>query len=182
MQTSLEKLSQARQWLSEAKTLEDVKHIANIAEAARVYARAAKLGLEAQNEAAEIKLRAERMAGEMLAQLDHGNEGRPKLFHAGIVSEYSEVLQEQEIPNTTAHRWQKIAEVPERSFENYIEERKEAGDEITTAGALRLSNVHVSNNSGINEWYTPPEYIASANIVMEELILIQLPVIKRMKL
>ena len=40
-----------------------VNRFYDIAEAARTYARAAKLGLEAANHAAEVKLRAERKAG-----------------------------------------------------------------------------------------------------------------------
>ena len=31
MQSSIEKLSQARQWLAEAKTMDDVKHIIDVA-------------------------------------------------------------------------------------------------------------------------------------------------------
>ena len=67
--TSIERLSTARQALIEARSLDDILQIRDIAEAARTYARAAKLGLDSQNEAAEIKLRAERKAGEILKQL-----------------------------------------------------------------------------------------------------------------
>jgi hypothetical protein len=55
--SSIEKLSIARQLLAEAKDMGDILHIRDIAEAARVYAKAAKLGLENQNEAAEVKIR-----------------------------------------------------------------------------------------------------------------------------
>ena len=51
---ALARLSAATTALAEARTLEDVKQILDIAEAARTYARAAKLGLEAANHAAEI--------------------------------------------------------------------------------------------------------------------------------
>ena len=67
--SSIEKLSIARSMLADAKSLDDILHIRDIAEAARVYAQAAKLGLENQNEAAEVKIRAERKAGEMLAKM-----------------------------------------------------------------------------------------------------------------
>jgi len=62
-------LETACRLLAEARTLDEVKAIADLAEAARVYARQARLGLEAQNDAAEIRLRAERRAGELLATL-----------------------------------------------------------------------------------------------------------------
>lgn len=66
---ALAQLGAATTALAQAKTLEEVKRIRDIAQAAHTYAQAAKLGLEAQNHAAEIKLRAERKAGELLAQL-----------------------------------------------------------------------------------------------------------------
>ncbi len=70
--TTLVKLEGAVKALAEARTLEEVKHVHDIATAAAEYARAARLGLEAQNHAAEIKLRAERKAGELLAGLERG--------------------------------------------------------------------------------------------------------------
>src|SRR3990167_944596 len=105
---ALAKLSKATQMLAEAKTLTEVKSILDIAEAARVYAKAAKLGIEAANHAAEVKLRAERKAGEMLAQLERGKPG-PKELHSNLEynsSAYRAVLDEQKIPTTAAHRWQ----------------------------------------------------------------------------
>ena len=85
---------------------------------ARTYARAAKLGLEAANHAAEVKLRAERKAGELLGQLeraphDRGNQHVAK-FQPGIQpeSEYRAVLTDSDIAPTTAHRCQTVAQVP----------------------------------------------------------------------
>lgn len=137
----LAKLSAATRALAEARTLDQVKHIMDVAEAARTYARAAKLGLEAANHAAEVKLRAERKAGELLAQLERSNGGRPteNSFQAGTsFSEYREVLTENDIAPTTAHRWQTVATVPDEVFEELIAETVNAGDkELTSALALR---------------------------------------------
>lgn len=167
--SSLEKLTQARQWLAEAKTMDDVKHIIDIAEAARVYSRAAKLGLEAQNEAAEIKIRAERKAGEMLAQLERGG-GQPyqSTFNSVLKvdkSEYKEVLDDQNINYMTANRWQVIAELPEETFEEKIAETREHEKELTTGGILRAAKeykrqekyIEVSNNGKLapssDQWH-----------------------------
>lgn len=59
----LARLSAAARMLAEAKTLDEIKQVHDIATAAATYARAAKIGLEAQNHAAEIKLSAERRGG-----------------------------------------------------------------------------------------------------------------------
>ena len=141
MTNELVKLDQATRMLAEAKTLEEIKTILDVAEAARVYARAAKLGLEAYNHAAEIKVRAERKAGEMLAQLERSPGGQPTHSNMERVekSEYSEVLAENEIPTTTAFRWQSLANMPEEEFNEHIEETR--GERpITTSGILREIN------------------------------------------
>ena len=139
----LAKLSAATRALAEARTLDQVKHIMDVAEAARTYARAAKLGLEAANHAAEVKLRAERKAGELLGQLERNEQGgdrRSSKFQAGILKddEYTTVLTENDIAPTTAHRWQTVATVPDEVFEELIAETVNAGDkELTSALALR---------------------------------------------
>ena len=70
-------LDQARHAIATAESMDEVKDIRDKAEAARKYAESASLGLEAQNYAAEVKLRAERKAGELIAQLKlHGGDRR----------------------------------------------------------------------------------------------------------
>jgi len=63
-------LTQARQALTLAKSIDEVKDIKDKAEALRAYAKQAGMGLQMQNDCAEIKLRAERRAGELLAEMD----------------------------------------------------------------------------------------------------------------
>lgn len=60
MNNALAKLDIATRMLAEVRTVDEAKDIIDLAEAARVYARQVDLGLEAQNHAAEIKLRAQR--------------------------------------------------------------------------------------------------------------------------
>lgn len=133
----LVQLSKATQMLAEAKSLNEVKKILDIAEAARVYARAAKLGLEAYNHAAEVKVRAERKAGEMLAQLERGKTGPKELSNKPLTnSPYREVLREHSINDMTASRWQQLASLPEQEFERRVEETRGEAP-ITTTGLVR---------------------------------------------
>lgn len=138
--TTLVKLEGAVRALAEARTLDEVKHVHDIATAAAEYARAARLGLEAQNHAAEIKLRAERKAGELLAGLERNQGERSDLTssNAGKSSEYKEVLEDTGTPYQAAHRWQKIAALPDETFEQFIAETVERRAELTTTGALRI--------------------------------------------
>lgn len=145
--SSIQKLGIARQLLAEAKNLDDVLHIRDIAEAARVYAQAAKLGLENQNEAAEVKIRAERKAGEMLARMPK-NEGAK-----GTGSNQYEVrsldvtapptLEELGIEKMQSSRWQTIASLPVEVFEEHITETKAEGRELTTAGVIRVAKTEL---------------------------------------
>jgi N6-adenosine-specific RNA methylase IME4 len=140
MTNALAKLDKATQMLAEAKSLDEVKNIMDIAEAARTYARAAKLGLEAQNHAAEICITAKRKAGGFLSKLDRSTPQTAKINSMrGIDSEYSEAIKEAGISPQDADRWQQISDVPEETFKKYIETTKEDWREITQAGALRIA-------------------------------------------
>jgi N6-adenosine-specific RNA methylase IME4 len=127
-------LTQAHRAIAEARGLDDIKDIRDKAEAVRKYAQSAGMGLDIQNHAAEVKLRAERKAGELLTQLQlHGGdrksqkaEDRPKLEDIGITKDQSS-------------RWQLTAAVPEREFEKYVTQTKLDRGEVTTAGLLRVA-------------------------------------------
>jgi len=65
-ETMLQKLSQAEKWLAEAKSLDDLKQIHDVALAAEAYAKAHRLGIESENHAREIKFLAARRIGELV--------------------------------------------------------------------------------------------------------------------
>jgi hypothetical protein len=137
---ALANLDRARQMLAECDILSEVKKIKNIAEAARVYARAAHLGRESQNYAAEISLDASRRAGEILKQLERGKTG-PKELSATLAgnSEYTQTLKDTATPERTAQRWQTLADIPEETFSEYIQQSKDLDTEITQAGLLKAA-------------------------------------------
>ena len=75
MTTALVQFDAARQALALATSIDEVKEIRDKAEALRAYVRQQGEGLEMQNQCAEIKLRAERRAGEILSEQERATGG-----------------------------------------------------------------------------------------------------------
>jgi hypothetical protein len=162
--TTLARISEAMTALSAAKTLDDVLQIRDQAEALRVYIKAASDSLDAANAAAEIKLRAERKAGEMLAGMEKnpGTRNEP-----GGNSVLPPKLEDLGIDKMQSSRWQRASRVEPDDFEAYLRDCQKQGREVTQAGLLKLANgAHVGNNSGNSEWYTPKEYADAVHEVM----------------
>jgi N6-adenosine-specific RNA methylase IME4 len=132
---SLIQLSVARTAIEKAGTLQELKGIRDKAEALRVYARQAKDSLDIQNQCAEIKLRAERRAGEMLkgAKLNGGDR-------KSVLRDERVKLKDAGVSYTESHRWQRVASVPDAKFEEHIAEAMDSKRELTTVGVLKLAN------------------------------------------
>ena len=131
-------IDRASKMLAQAESLSDIKAVHDLASAAVEYARAAHLGKDAQNHAARIKLRAERMSGKVLRELERETpqtanpSGLPK-SNVGHGSDYATALTDSGTTRQDANRWQKVADVPEEEFFEYIAVEDK---EITTAGLL----------------------------------------------
>src|SRR5262249_6349566 len=122
-------LNQAARTLNAANSLEEIKAIRDKAEAARNYVKAAKLGLDMQNCAAEVKLRAERKAGAILRSLKlRGGDRKSKGYSAHLK------LEDLGISHDQSKRWQRIASVSDDQFAQYLKRMTEQGREITSAG------------------------------------------------
>ena len=145
---SLEQISKARTALAAAKDMPDILEIHDFAVAASAYAKAAKLGLQAQNEAASIKLDAERKAGQALKGIERekGGDRRSGEFqrnHDDPIekndSKFKQVLDDNDISAAAATRWQSIASIPEEEYQEFKQETTEENKELTSNGALRLA-------------------------------------------
>lgn len=163
MNNSLTNISAARTALAKASTLADVLTIRDKAEAIRVYVKAAAESLETQNAAAEIKLRAERKAGEMLAEMElHGSNQHGRKSHNVTSS-----LADLGITKMQSSRWQKEASVSDEVFEQLVSDCRDEQKELTQSLVLKAAGAgHVSQATGENEWYTPGEYVQLARQVM----------------
>ena len=125
--TGLIHFNRTRQDLQRAKTLDEV--------------------LTIRNAAAEIKIRAERRAGEMLREgkvKGDRAETTNRLHHSrtpinGSTSTVQPTLSEIGINYNQASRWQSIASIPAEKFEQTIREIKKAGQEPTQSALLKIA-------------------------------------------
>jgi N6-adenosine-specific RNA methylase IME4 len=110
--------------------------VSDVAEAARIYARRVGMSVPLINRATEIKLKAERKAGEILAGMD-----KAKNRHSTVDS-----LSSLGITGKQSSRWQRAALVPEDKFVNYVQSANQSGREITSSGLLKLANAEAPKN------------------------------------
>jgi len=126
--------------LARANTLPEMLRAHGHAEALRVLCVKAKADLAFQNRAAEIRLRAERRAGAMLAKLPRRQGARTdrtsRNGHAKLT--YRQALKENALPEPTARRWKYVADVPARAFEEHVKTVTTRHQELTTNSVLKL--------------------------------------------
>lgn len=126
--------------VAEAMTVDEVREIAAEADARRAYARQAK-NREMEVQAAEIRIRAERRLGELMAAqaetVGVHRGGRPETgFKSNPVSmggaEKPASLAEAGIDKNLAHRARTLAAVPEEKFEKLLKDKRERDNRRVT--------------------------------------------------
>lgn len=133
--TDLIKYDAARHALQQAVEIDDVKNIRDKAQAMAAYARQAN-DTKLVEWATEIKVRAERKAGQMLSEMPK-NPGKLKnssWSHDTTTTKLSDL----NITKDQSSRWQRLAAVPDDQFEKAISAAKEVAGEVTTAAMLRI--------------------------------------------
>lgn len=170
MAVSLIRYDAARRALAAAHRVDEVKAIRDRAEAVRVYAKQAG-DFELQNQAAEIRLRAERRAGQLLLEMEKNpgtrGEGRPrkdgtKSRRSSGTTAYPPKLEDIGVSKDQSSKWQRLALlVDEATFEKALVQAREKTGELTNAALLRE----------IREIITPTEVLTDpdVNVVAAEL-------------
>jgi hypothetical protein len=97
--------------IAAAYSVDEVKDIRDKAMALEMYARQAR-NTEAERQACEIRLRAERKCGELLSeQLEHGGDRRSSSPGANLK------LDDLSISGNQSSKWQRLAAIPAEEFE-----------------------------------------------------------------
>src|SRR6266446_6232501 len=120
----LHHLDRARQALVAATRVSEVKQIRDMAATLQRYARQRQYSLEIQNNAAELKLRAERRAGELLREMDKA-KAAPGNQYTGPVDRSHDTTGPQTlgdigITKQQSYWWQLEASLPDITFESHI--------------------------------------------------------------
>ena len=169
--TALIRYDAARKAIASAYRVDEAKKIRDKAEAVRTYAKLAG-DVEMQNMAAEIRIRAERRAGQLLLEMEKNpgtrGTGRPrkdgtKLERSKTTTANPPKLDEIGITKDQSSKWQRLALlVDEGTFERALIQAREKNGELTNAALLRE----------IREIVTPTEVVTEpdVNVVASELI------------
>jgi hypothetical protein len=142
MTASLVRYEAARVALAEAHRVDEVKDIRDKAEAMAAYARQAK-DQELILWATEIKVRAERRAGELLTTMEKNKGGDARKYtrshdETGVVDEKGPpTLADLGIHRNESHRWQQLASMSDEHFETAVATAKDTAGQVTTAFMLR---------------------------------------------
>jgi hypothetical protein len=136
MTTQLVRYEQARTALAAVHSYDEVKDIMDQAERAAVYARQAN-DSDLIKYATEIRVRAQRRAGEMLAQTEKAPAGRPAVNRSSDTTNSPATLADMGITKDQSSNWQALASMSEEHFEATVEAAKDTAGEVTTAFMLR---------------------------------------------
>jgi N6-adenosine-specific RNA methylase IME4 len=139
----LAKLNIARQALAEAKTLEDIKQIKDIAVAVRAYAQAKGLGIEMKNEASEIEIRAIREMGRLIQEKQEKGEiarqGQSYGNGSCTTPEHEQpgTLTEIGVTRKESSTSKNLASIPDLKFEEILNGFLDEGKPLTKTAMLR---------------------------------------------
>jgi len=149
--------------IDRCESVDEAKVIRDKAIALAAYSKQA-LNKDAARKCEQIRIRAERRAGELLTESGknrtRANKGRPTEM-SGVTT-----LSDYGITRDQSSVWQKLAEIPEERFEAELNKP----DIPSTNQILQsMSCAHVSHNSGESEWYTPSTILEPARQVLGEI-------------
>jgi hypothetical protein len=146
--TALVKYEAACRALAEARSVDEVKEIRDQAVALKVYARQAK-NKDLEADALEIRLRAERRVGEMMAAqkatvgLAKGGKPYQKATGVSDTPVARPTLADAGIDKNLARRGRQFARMPEQRFETLVQGARADVQQGTERRAVKTTEMHI---------------------------------------
>lgn len=168
--TSLIRYEAARTALAEAHRVDEVKDIRDKAEAMVAYARQAK-DQDLILWATEIKVRAERRAGEMLSSMEkstgskfngRGPDGEVRRSHDDTAT-----LADIGISKIQSSRWQSLASMSDEHFETAVATAKDTAGQAAVARLLAV--IYNTARTGLTSQYLIP-FVEGTRVAYSQLI------------
>lgn len=148
MSNALMKYDSARAALAEVHRVDEVKTLRDKAQALAAYAKQAQ-DTKLLATATEIKVRAERKAGQLLIEMKRdgrrADKGRPEKTSHDVIN--SATLKDLGISLMQSSRWQKLAGMPEEMFEQCLTEAIEKFGEVTSAFVKRYEKEYADKDA-----------------------------------
>lgn len=165
--TALTQIDAISKALTEATDLRQVRRIKDDLDLLRMYVSKARLGFDARQQVAEMQLRCDRRAGEMLVGLQDagGRRGRG----GDSTKRAAARLVDLGVEQWESVRWRAIAGIDPEAFEAYIVGRHEAHEEITISGLVNGPAGFTGFSSETDEWYSPDVVIDASVAVLGQI-------------
>jgi hypothetical protein len=144
-ETALEPISLARQALAEATTLPDMKSVRSWAEALRAYAKSRGMGIDAENQAAEVVICAERKMGAELKRMVEAGERRThNTPFAGrkpsgelILGDREVGLEDLGVTVIQSRDWRRLATIPDEGWDAVVADAYANGERLSRMNFIR---------------------------------------------
>jgi hypothetical protein len=143
-------LANVRRTIAESVDLDEIRKFRDQAELILHYVKAASLGLEMQNQAAEVKLLCERRVGKLLrdAPLRGGDRRSEHRVQGATLEQFG-------IDKSKSSRWQREASVTDEEFAAYVQHARQEARELTSQGLLRLARLHTDEAKAAGDEKNP---------------------------
>jgi N6-adenosine-specific RNA methylase IME4 len=158
--------------LAEAKTLDEILHVENLAQRARDFAKAAGLGRTAWNQAAVVMLNARRKAGQTLIEMKHrgelaarGANPKKRKSQAGTIT-----IDDLGLTKNQSSRYQKEAKVPQDVFDEWVQRHLDGDDDLTASGLRRMAKQHQAASRQPADELATPELLTGTVANLGDLI------------